>query len=714
MNVHRSVAGWLLATTACAVSASTAWADGEITVGTGKWDQSAPEAKYQEFVHYPQGSFLYSLMLIQGQGRNQISILSQNVLQKDQQTAFAWTNGARFRLDVLYGQIPHNFSQVSRSQYTEVEPGSLVLDDNIQEANQSDPPGYTNRMTDYLNASPNIALTHRTDRYGARAKVRPATGWNVQGAVVQQKKTGNKAYGGSFGFSDAIEIWEPIRHRTTDAEVNAGYQNQKIALRAAGGVSVFENLVDDLIWDNPKRLTDTTNAGAAGQIDLYPDNRALYGNLALTLRLPSRTALSGTVGLRTIQQDDDWLPYTTNTALTQPNDPANALPGTNTDGKATALTADLRATTRVLGPVGASARFNYYDYDNKTPSFVLPGYSRVDAGWTAGPLTTHPYGNSRMKLSGDLRYRPVSRLLLEAGAEWNQREHTLREVEEDQEVAGFGRATLRLTNRFSLDAKYRYGNRVADEFHIEEYQTTSGTFHEQPGLRRFDVANRRQQLADAALHGMFGEAADVQLRYQYARNIYPDSDLGLQDQQGNDVGLDLTYHPEGRVELTGGGGWSQFDAQQVSRTSNSGTVSSNPNDDWTALLRDRNWYGYADLELDIEPDVWTLQLGYEFSWAKGEYLLSNPTDTAQDLPATRYVRHIALADLEYEMWRDTDVGIRYVYDSYDVEDFASQNIPLINPASASETGAAANAIFLGDNSLPYTAHRVALYLTRRF
>jgi hypothetical protein len=73
-----------------------------------------------------------------------------------------------------------------------------------------------------------------------------------------------------------------------------------------------------------------------------------------------------------------------------------------------------------------------------------------------------------------------------------------------------------------------------------------------------------------------------------------------------------------------------------------------------------------------------------------------------------------MADLEYAVWSQTDLGFRYAYDSYDVTDFANQNIPLINPASAAETGGSANAIFLGDNSLPYTAHRVALYLTRRF
>ena len=717
MSVHRRVAVWLLAAAAFAVSAPSTWATGEVTFGTQKWDQSAPEAKYQEFVDYPQGSFLYSLMLIQGQGRNQIQIMSTNAFQKDQQTSFLWTSGTRFRFDLVYGQIPHNFSQVARTSYTEIEPGKLVLDDAIRQTNQSNPGGYTNTMRDYLEASPNIPLTHRTDRYGARARVRPATGWILDGSVVQQKKSGNKAYGGAFGFNSAIEIWEPIQHRTTDAQIYADYKKNDFTFRVAGGISIFENMINDLVWDNPKRFTDTTatpgyiqgDASARGQLDLYPDNQAYYGNLALGYRLPSRTAITGALGVKFFRQDDDWLPYTINSALTEPNDPTNALPGTRTDGKAAAITGDLRLATRVLDPVGANVRFRYHDYDNETPEFDFPGYVRMDQVWEAIPLTSHPYGHKTAKLSGDLNVRPVSRLRLEGGGEWILRERTHREVPKDQEVAAFARADLRITNSLSVDGRYRYGNRTQDEFHISEYQNPDSSFHEQPGLRRYDVANRRQQLGEAKVSYLFNQNTTAAARYQYGRNKYPDSDLGLQDDEMHLIGLDLTWLPEERVDFLGGGGWSQRDALQESRTSG-GSISTNPADNWTALLRDRNWYAYVGMEWDMVPDVWTFELDYEFSWARGEYLLSNPGDTAEDMPATQYIRHLAMFNLEYAVWRDTELGVRYFYDNYKVTDFANQGIPLINPA----IGGSANSIFLADNSLPYTAHRAALYLTRTF
>jgi hypothetical protein len=420
--------------------------------------------------------------------------------------------------------------------------------------------------------------------------------------------------------------------------------------------------------------------------------------------------LSGALRVSRHEQDDDWLPYTINSALTQPNDPANALPASSTDAKATALTGDLRVTTRGLGPVGAALRFRFNEYDNKTESYTLPGYVRMDQTWVGGAISSNPYGNQQLKLAGELNYRPISPLLLEAGADWVDRQHTLREIDQDGEVGLFGRACWRVDPNVTLEGAYRYANRVAEDFDIEHYEDASGTLIEQPGLRRFDVASRRAQRADAWLEWTPKAWVQTRLEYRYERDYYPDSELGLQDVIQNLGLLDVMLTPSERVELGGGGGYGQSDADQMSRTSG-GTISTNPQDNWSALLTDRNWFAYADFTWWMMPDKLSLDMAYEFSWQRGEYHLSNPTNTAEDLPDTRYLRNLFTATLTYDLWESTKLGARYGYDDYDFVDFANQNVPLLN-TTTSPPGS--NAIFLADNLLSYTANRYAIYLTQSF
>lgn len=719
MNARRLAVRILLAATVTAAAAPPAGAVIEVTLGTQFWNQSEPEAKYREFTDPPQGSFLYSLFLEQGKDRNLLTIYSVNALQDDQRTGLRWTNGARYRIDVAYQEIPHNFSQVSRSSYTDAGQGRLILDNTIQALNQANPTQYTNIMSTYLAASPDVGMRTRTDAFAATGKARPAQGWRVAAAYEQRKKTGKKAYGGSFGLSHTVEVWEPTEQRMTDGQLAANFQKNQFTFRAVAGVSIFENLVGELTWDNPKRLTDTTNSAgagaglnsAAGKIDLYPDNTAWRGELAVAWVLPRRTSLAAALRVNRHEQSDDWLPYTVNSALTDPNLPANALPGTGTDAQATAITGDFRLTTRALGPVGASLRARYNEFDNQTESFTFPGYVRADQAWVAGALTTHPFGNKQVKLAGELNYRPVSRLYLEAGADWTDREHTLREIEEDEEAGAYGRVRLRLAQALSVEAEYRYANRVGSDIDLEYYENAAGTaFIEPVELRRYDVANRRAQIGEFGLD--WGPAAWVQthLEYRYERDNYPDTEIGLRDATRQLGLLDVMLPVSERFELGGGGGYGHYEADQQSRSSGA-TISTNPNDNWSALLLDRNWFAYADFTWWMQEDKLALEGAYEFSWARGEYYLDNPTNTAQDLPDTRTMRHIAMATLRYDVWDDTEVGLRYAFDDYDVVDFANQGIELLNTAGSPPL---ANAIFLGDNALSYSANRVALYLTQSF
>jgi len=76
---------------------------------------------------------------------------------------------------------------------------------------------------------------------------------------------------------------------------------------------------------------------------------------------------------------------------------------------------------------------------------------------------------------------------------------------------------------------------------------------------------------------------------------------------------------------------------------------------------------------------------------------------------TKHDLHDLRLEASYRVTQNLDFAARYGFERYDVSDFASGNVPLLNVATG-----AANAIFLGDSSLDYQAHRVAVPATQRF
>jgi len=126
-------------------------------------------------------------------------------------------------------------------------------------------------------------------------------------------------------------------------------------------------------------------------------------------------------------------------------------------------------------------------------------------------------------------------------------------------------------------------------------------------------------------------------------------------------------------------------------------------DNWAANLKDTDVYVAAGFDWWPRPEKVSVSASYEFSRHLEEFDLSNGRNTAQDLPSTIYRRHVAVLDVGYRWLKNTTLVGRYGWEEYDVVDVATNDVPLIFPVTGTS-----NAIFLGDSSIPYKAHRVAL------
>jgi MtrB/PioB family decaheme-associated outer membrane protein len=683
-------------------------ADGYVNFGTEWWDQSAPEAKYQEFTEAPQGAFVESFLWRDRVWGGNTSLWGTHAIRSDQALSGTYRK-PRWTLGVDYRQTPHNLSFVTRTGYTLITPGLQVLPDSLQRANQENSGAYTSTMTDFLNAAHSERLGFRTDVLSARLKGRPGQGLNFELRGTRRNRSGKKPYGATFGFSNAIEGIEPIRQTMAEGEGRLGYSRNRVSVEAIADYSAFENDNNVLVWDNPRRLTDIVGTPSKGQLDLYPDNQAWNVTGRVGVQFPRRTAFTGSFRYGQSTQNDKWLPFTVNTAVLAPD--TFPLPGTQTYAKANLTTLDARLTSHALSRAGATLRLHQHKYDNKTPRWTFSGQVPYDGTWNGTDVTTHPFGNEQLVYGVDLDWSPVKEVGLFGTGERIARKHTFREVPEDKENAFEGKVRLKPRSWVQADARYRHGKRELDEFDEEDYQNAAGQFIEQPDLRRYDVANRTQDLVEGSIAWTGVERVTVSANGGYMRNEYGDSKLGLQDDLRRSAGVDITLHATDRLDLSWSFGWVRMEAQQHSRQSSSGTVVLSDSTTWGARLKDELYSALGGVEFVAIPDRVTLNASYWYERSPGTYDLSgfeaaSSVPDAQDLPGTVYLRQGVGLDARYMIQEGLEIGARWAWEEYDVTDFASQGITLLGPG--------ATAVYLGDNALDYRANAVALAIKRTF
>ncbi|HEX7078350.1 MAG TPA: MtrB/PioB family outer membrane beta-barrel protein [Candidatus Eisenbacteria bacterium] len=714
MNTHRiryrALPAMLLLLLAVA---GPAFADGSLTLGSQWWDQTVREAKYQEFSDIPNGPYIRTLMLRDPLWGGRYSVVANHALRNDQATAITYRK-PRWTTWLNYSRIPHNFSYYARTPYVQVNPGVYTLPDSLQKLNQTNSGAYTSTMGDALKNADPIPLAFRTDVSKARVKGRLAHGVEIDIRGTRRQRNGDKAYAETFGFSNAVEITEPIHQVMNIGEAHVSYAHKRLSLEGIGGIETFHNKVDALRVDNPKIFTDTATGGSStGQLDLYPDNKTVRGTLMAGLQLPRTTTANLTVGLSETTQNDRWLPYTVNTAILQPD--TVGLPGTNTQGKVRAWTQDYRVTTHPSNYWNGTLRFQRYEFLNKTVQHTFPGSVAYDQTWSYGDEESEAFGNATTTFGADVDVIPDPRMTVCGTYEHVRLDRTHREVAKNTEDVVRGKVVARPVAGLNLEASYRHGDRKLDSFDLDAYDNA-----EQPTLRRYDVAPRQQNQVKAGVGWVPNDRADISVSVEYLRNEYKDgsiqdsvgfaqNQLGLLDDQRRSASAEGTFQLTNRLDFSASYGIGQIYTNQRSRQSGSSALAP-PDSTWQARLKD--WFYYSSTTLEYRPkgDRVTLTAHYEFDRAPGTFRLTKYAGTKGiDLPSTVYRREGVGVDGWYKVDDKMRIGARWAWEQFKVHDFSTTDVPLLFPTTGT-----ANTILLGDSMQDYKAHQLALFVERSF
>ncbi len=699
-NARKVLIGTFVAL-ALAANAHAVLAAGEATFGSQWWTQNRQEALFQQFRVLPQGGYLESFMLRDKTGPYSWSLNGVNALQDDQNYNFNMRRGA-WRLDLGYTGIPHLYSQIAVSPYTLAAPGVYVLPDSLQRVNQEYPAGtsYAATMNDLLRNSPRIPLSLQSDYSTARLRGRPSEALKLDVKARRIQRSGNVPYAGIFGFSSAIELPQPIDQTMTDVDATADWHKNRVKLQATAGMSTFDDAITALRWDNPQRYTNSATGSVVGQMAMPPDNTVIRGNVALGMDLPHHHVLTLNAGVAQHSQDDTFLPLTVNPAIAA----HDSLPAASLDAKVTVITADARLASYASEKLKGALRVNYRDYDNQTDPLTFVGMSPYDQSFNATDQTSKPESHTELAAGLDLDYSLGHIGSIGALVEQKNRERTHREVEKDDELIYGVNAHLRPADGVEVGARYKHGERELDTFLDEDYKNELGAFIEQPGLRRYDVANRTRDDAGGSIGFMVGEKFMGSADYSYLKDEYPDTQLGLLDNTQNLVSAEGTYVLNEAWSVNGGYTLGQGVTNQKSRESVGATMVVNSDTtSWTAELTDKSWYYFATVDWVAQKNKLTLTFGYEATRNIGEYDLANYKNTAVDVPSTYQLRQDAIFRSLWKVSKTMSLDFRYAYEEYKVIDFSSVNVPRVFPLTGSVT-----AIYFGDSLQPYNSHRISI------
>lgn len=681
--------------------------------------ETVRSSKFYEYRDVPRGLFAPFLTLDVRKGSRFVRVDAMNVGRADQRVLAGLGDRGKFKLDLGYDEIPHRFSFFAATPYVERSPGVFTLNDVIRsDAEALVPTGTSTNIaaardlvSSFLASAGPISLGLERRTSTADLTYTPSVPFSFNAAASHETRSGNRALGASLGFSNAIEVPEPINYQTTNLDTSLEYHEKRVTLRAGVAASFFDNDVQGMIWDNPYRITDSTyasaysagNGTAHGQMALWPSNDAARFYLSGTFKPIAGTRVSAAVSYGTFNQNQKLLPFTINTAIpgSDPN-AVNALspPRETAMAKAHIGSLDFTLSSRLMRSVYLSAGFRYYDFANKTEALDIPtGYARVDQVWEDVPVAIEPYSFSRVRLFGDVSVNLLKDTTLKVGySVYNvRRQEGTAEAEKDRTDEGAFKVSVDshpsdwLMLRLSyLDSRRRWS--LDDTFvaYIPGFN-----------FKRYFEASRDRQAVNALVGLSLTDSLDIQLSYALGRDDYPKSAYGLTRDDFDMYGADLSYAFSKNQMLYAFYTHELYDSDQADRQSGA-TFSASPQDDWTANLKDAVDTFGAGQAITLVAGKLDFDLSASYSKAHGTSFLDSPPGGTPDLavnftaPLDTTTWWTIQSSFKWKVTERLGVVFAYWYEAYGLQDIVRNDVAV--------DYASAGAIFLGALEPGYKYH----------
>jgi MtrB/PioB family decaheme-associated outer membrane protein len=630
----------------------------------------------------------------------------EHVGRRDQRFTGDVVRPGRLRASVMWDQIPMLLSRTTRTLFTGVGTGELLIDDAIQAVGQAQPAA----VTDIFRQA-SVEFLTRTRRHIADARVEyeATPELTFTGYVRHTDREGTIPFGGSFGHSSLVELPAPTLHSLSEVDAGAEFVRNPWLLRAGYTGSWFRNDVTSVVFDNPFRFTNLPTAPAQGRLSLQPSNSLIGVNGLASVRLPYRSRATAHASIGVLKDaGEPLLPLTINpTVVTGP------LERSFVEGEAGISSINLRFVSRPMRTADISVQYRSYEYDNRTPEFHLTQRVSFDNAPVAlsPPVHTEPFSLLRRTLDADFRYLPTARISAGIGftRTGEDRTHRIFDRTTDNQV----RLTFDAMSQrwFSLRTRYEHAQRRGEGIEAgEEFLRSIG---EQPGMRHFDIAARNRDRVT-----VIGTVTPVgyligNLSLAVGRDDYLQSLFGLRDNTHRVYGAGVDVVPTDRMNAGISYSFEEYDALSRSRQANPGPQFDDPTRNWAADTSDRTHSVLLDANVARIAERVDVRLSYDFSRGRAIYnyitgavpdrtlpeevVLPTTLPTPSQLPPTLSELQRGTMDVVYALTARVGIGFSYWHERYRVSDFTLD-------IEANPDSVRGQALFLGYLYEPYTAN----------
>jgi MtrB/PioB family decaheme-associated outer membrane protein len=623
----------------------------------------------------------------------QYRLRADNVGYRDQRYSGVYERTGKLVISGLWDEIPQFYSVDTKTPYT-MSGSPLLLDDATQRLIQN---GQAT-LSAYIPIAPQFDLRESRNTGTFSVLATPTPQLDVKAAFTTTRHTGELPWGGSFGFSNDVEVALPYDSRTNDLTIGTEWTKGRNMLRVAYDGSWFNNLDDTLVWDSPLRLDDSTSAPGRGRMALWPTNSAQTISAAGYSKFAHKTQLTGFISYGFWNQNQPLLPFTINSAL-----PVIALPRTTADAGAHVFSTNLNLVSHPSTDWQFTARFRDYDYNNQMLATTITQYVSYDS--SVGTSTTNGpelYAHNRLTFDGDATYTGFHPVALTAGYTGNHTGYDARIFGSTAEN------TLRLaadavgTQWMTFHAKYEYGSRNGSGLNTA-LLTEIG---EQPDMRHYDLANRTRNQITGIVDFVPNDLWTFSASGGVGKDNYPDSSFGLQETTFRTVSFAADYRAPNGLGAGANYNFERYSGLQRSRSASSDQFT-DPTRDWTADTAETVNY----FSIYVSPPKFgkntEARLSYDFSYAEGSYLYTvvpgGPLPPPSQLPNVYNKLQQLHLDVRHRLSNRLALSLSYLYEPFRVYDFAFDPTVvngIVQPSS----------LVLGYVYRPYTANSGSIAL----
>ena len=546
---------------------------------------------------------------------------------------------------------------------------------------------------------------------------------------------------------------EPINYETNNIELGGQYAGKgwSIGLNYSG--SFFHNSVSTLIWDNPIHATvppggigncqdsaiynNSTGTGPCrGRLDLYPSNQAHTISLTGTAELPAKTRFFGTMSYGWMLQNDSFLPFTINSAITQPSISANSLAG-----NVQPFMVNASLVNNAVDRLNLKAYYRFYNVDNnsKTVKFdqgiiINDQAPAADCATNPNPALqcpergseSFPYAYSRQDMGMEAGYNFTRWLDGKFIYNWQRYHRNEQDVLTSDEFTIGPIFDIKPSSWLLFRAAYRHSWRDAPNYNnnrldpVDPGPPPTGGVDIANISRKFYQAKRDRDKVSLFAEISPWEKLSFHAGFDFTGESYPESILGTQKDINYSPSIGFAYAPLQWLRFFGDYnfdwyGW-RLDAMQ--RTS----TAQNPNDPnppsncdpncvlrlWNSRGTDKSNTLSIGSDMALIKDLLNFRIQYTFSQGRSDVNASGSTcvgcTPATNYPAVTNTWHELLAQLEYQLHKNLTLKLGFYFNRYKEKDYG---VDIMMPwMGFYDTGAnVQRSIFLGDKPKGnYTAY----------